>query len=85
MAGGHLGGHLSYAKGVGVDQTTFERRPDDWRPALADAALGEGQQRAVDVEGVQVAPRARRRPRPWRTAAATEAALSTAARSPTVV
>ena len=54
MAGGHLGGHLSYAKGVGVDQTTFERRPDDWRPALADAALGEGQRRAVDVEGVQV-------------------------------
>ena len=29
-------------------------RPDGWRPALADAALGDGQRRAVDVEGDQV-------------------------------
>jgi nitrite reductase/ring-hydroxylating ferredoxin subunit/uncharacterized membrane protein len=52
--GGHLGGHLSYAKGVGVDQTTFEERPTDWRPALADAALGEGERQLVEVEGVGV-------------------------------
>lgn len=52
--GGHLGAHLSYAKGVGVDQTTFEERPSDWRPALADAALGEGDRRLVDVDGVSV-------------------------------
>ena len=52
--GGHLGAHLSYAKGVGVDQTTFEERPTDWRPALADAALGEGERRLVEVDGVAV-------------------------------
>jgi nitrite reductase/ring-hydroxylating ferredoxin subunit/uncharacterized membrane protein len=52
--GGHLGGHLSYSKGVGVDQTTFEERPTDWTVALADAAIGEGEKKAVDVEGVTV-------------------------------
>ncbi len=52
--GGHLGGHLSYAKGVGVDQTTFEVRPTDWRPAVAEAALGEGERRVVDVDGAAV-------------------------------
>ena len=52
--GGHLGGHLSYAKGVGVDQTTFEVRPTDWRPALADAELGEGDRRVVEVDGLPV-------------------------------
>ncbi len=52
--GGHLGGHLSYAKGVGVDQTTFERRPTDWRPAVAEASLGEGDRRVVDVDGASV-------------------------------
>lgn len=52
--GGHLGAHLSYSKGVGVDQTTFEERPSDWTPALADAALGEGDRKAVDVDGVTV-------------------------------
>ena len=52
--GGHLGGHLSYAKGVGVDQTTFEERPTEWRRALADAELAEGDRRLVDVDGVAV-------------------------------
>jgi nitrite reductase/ring-hydroxylating ferredoxin subunit/uncharacterized membrane protein len=52
--GGHLGGHLSYSKGVGVDQTTFEERPSDWTVALADAAIGEGESKAVDVDGVTV-------------------------------
>jgi nitrite reductase/ring-hydroxylating ferredoxin subunit/uncharacterized membrane protein len=52
--GGHLGGHLSYAKGVGVDQTTFEERPTDWRRALDDASLGEGERRLVEVDGVGV-------------------------------
>ncbi len=52
--GGHLGGHLSYSKGVGVDQTTFEARPAEWKVALADAALGEGETKAVDVDGTTV-------------------------------
>ena len=52
--GGHLGGHLSYSKGVGVDQTTFEERPTEWTLALADAALGEAETRTVEVDGVTV-------------------------------
>src|SRR3954469_9111079 len=34
--GGHLGGHLSYAKGVGVDETAFTELPDDWTEVLDD-------------------------------------------------
>jgi nitrite reductase/ring-hydroxylating ferredoxin subunit/uncharacterized membrane protein len=49
--GGHLGGHLSYSKGVGVDQTTFQKRPTDWTFALADGALAEGESTAVEVSG----------------------------------
>jgi nitrite reductase/ring-hydroxylating ferredoxin subunit/uncharacterized membrane protein len=33
-AGGWLGGDLAYARGVGVDQTLFDREPEDWTPAL---------------------------------------------------
>jgi nitrite reductase/ring-hydroxylating ferredoxin subunit/uncharacterized membrane protein len=53
-AGGYLGGHLSYAEGVGVDTTTFEEYPEDWTQALADAALGEGEMKAVQVEGAEI-------------------------------
>ena len=35
-AGGYLGGHLSYAEGVGVDQTAFEERPRRWTPVLRE-------------------------------------------------
>jgi nitrite reductase/ring-hydroxylating ferredoxin subunit/uncharacterized membrane protein len=33
-AGGWLGGHLSYARGVGVNQTTFEDWPEDWTAVI---------------------------------------------------
>ena len=52
--GGYLGGHLTYAEGVGVAMTTFEDYPEDWTQALADAALGEGEMKAVDVGGVSI-------------------------------
>jgi nitrite reductase/ring-hydroxylating ferredoxin subunit len=32
-AAGFLGGHLSFAKGVGPDQTIFDSGPDDWTDA----------------------------------------------------
>ncbi len=35
---GYLGGHLSFAKGVGPDQTAYDAGPADWTPA-ADASL----------------------------------------------
>jgi nitrite reductase/ring-hydroxylating ferredoxin subunit/uncharacterized membrane protein len=53
-AGGYLGGHLTYAEGVGVNMATFEEYPQDWTSALADAALGEGEMRAVDVGGAAI-------------------------------
>lgn len=53
-AGGWLGGHLSYAEGVGVDVTVFEDYPGDWTPVLADAELREGEPRRVEVDGVPI-------------------------------
>ena len=35
--GGYLGGHLAYARGVGVNTTAFQSGPDDWT-ALGDLA-----------------------------------------------
>jgi nitrite reductase/ring-hydroxylating ferredoxin subunit len=49
--GGHLGGHLSYAKAVGVDQTAFEAGPDEWTEVLDEPALGEGELKGVEVDG----------------------------------
>ena len=53
-AGGHLGGHLSYAKGVGIDQTAFTSGPPEWRDAAAEEAVAEGSLHAVTVDGQQV-------------------------------
>src|SRR3954468_10244644 len=33
---GHLGGHLSYAKAVGVDQTAFASGPENWTEVFDD-------------------------------------------------
>jgi len=33
-AGGHLGGHLAFRLGIGVDQTAFDRGPTEWAQAL---------------------------------------------------
>src|SRR4051795_12372170 len=34
-----LGGHLSFGRGVGVNQTAFEEFPKDWTPLLGEADL----------------------------------------------
>jgi nitrite reductase/ring-hydroxylating ferredoxin subunit/uncharacterized membrane protein len=49
--GGHLGGHLSFAKGVGVDRTAFEAAPDEWTQVLGDAELAEGRLRGASANG----------------------------------
>lgn len=41
-AGGWLGGHLSYALGVGVDTTVFQRFPEDWTDVAAADDLRPG-------------------------------------------
>jgi nitrite reductase/ring-hydroxylating ferredoxin subunit/uncharacterized membrane protein len=51
--GGYLGGHLLQELGVGVDNTAFETRPDEWTHACPEAELS-GQPRAVQVDGASV-------------------------------
>jgi nitrite reductase/ring-hydroxylating ferredoxin subunit/uncharacterized membrane protein len=53
-ASGWLGGHLSYANGVGVAQTAFEHPPEEWTPALRDSDLPEGESRHAEVAGIGV-------------------------------
>jgi nitrite reductase/ring-hydroxylating ferredoxin subunit/uncharacterized membrane protein len=53
-AGGYLGGHLTYAQGVGVDQTRFDQGPTDWTPAIDGSQLEEGRPRTVVVEETPV-------------------------------
>lgn len=52
--GGLLGGHLSFARGIGVDQTVFEHAGDDWTDVLGDTELAEGEPRVVEAAGVPV-------------------------------
>jgi nitrite reductase/ring-hydroxylating ferredoxin subunit/uncharacterized membrane protein len=52
--GGHLGGHLTYGQGVGVDQTTFHKPPSDWTRVLGDDELAEGDSTAVEADGVTI-------------------------------
>jgi nitrite reductase/ring-hydroxylating ferredoxin subunit/uncharacterized membrane protein len=52
--GGHLGGHLSYAKAVGVDATAFGPALDDWTEAGPAGAIGEGEAVRRSAGGVDV-------------------------------
>jgi nitrite reductase/ring-hydroxylating ferredoxin subunit len=36
-----LGGHLSFVRGVGVNQTAFEELPDSWTPVADASQLGD--------------------------------------------
>ncbi|MDQ1650435.1 MAG: hypothetical protein QOG60_2492 [Frankiaceae bacterium] len=53
-ATGYLGGHLSYAYGVGVDTTAFQGAPEDWSDVAAENDVVEGQAQQVDLGGVPV-------------------------------
>jgi nitrite reductase/ring-hydroxylating ferredoxin subunit len=50
----YLGGHLSFAKGVGVDQTAFEEAPTDWQPAIPSEELQEDEPTPAMVGAVEV-------------------------------
>jgi nitrite reductase/ring-hydroxylating ferredoxin subunit/uncharacterized membrane protein len=53
--GGWLGGHISYAQGVGVDTTVFDVGPEDWTgTGVREAELLEGRPRCVMAESVPV-------------------------------
>ena len=53
-AAGYLGGHLTFAEGVGVDRTVFEDGAGEWTDALADGELPEGAARCVEADGTTV-------------------------------
>jgi nitrite reductase/ring-hydroxylating ferredoxin subunit/uncharacterized membrane protein len=53
-ASGFLGGHLAYRKGVGVAQTAFQPRLEDWTPVLDDEDLPAGRPTRVSVDGTDV-------------------------------
>ncbi len=42
-AGGHLGGHLSYDKGVGVNQTAFDALPEESTSTVPEDEVREGE------------------------------------------
>lgn len=53
-AAGWLGGDLTLARGVGVDQTAFQEGPQDWTPALDASMLGDDRPTAATVGDVTV-------------------------------
>lgn len=52
--GGHLGGHLIEALGVGVDNTVFDIGPEEWLDVGTADDVVEGQPHLVDAGGVAV-------------------------------
>jgi nitrite reductase/ring-hydroxylating ferredoxin subunit len=50
--GGWLGGHLSYAMGVGVDTTVFQHGETEWTYLAHEAEVQTGVLRAADFAGV---------------------------------
>jgi nitrite reductase/ring-hydroxylating ferredoxin subunit/uncharacterized membrane protein len=54
MAGGYLGGHLSFVKGVGPAQTVYDPGPTDWTPAADASQLPEGRPTRVVVDETPV-------------------------------
>lgn len=54
LTGAYLGGHLSYAKKVGVKYYEEPTEPQGWTPALDASKLREREPRRVDVAGQPV-------------------------------
>jgi nitrite reductase/ring-hydroxylating ferredoxin subunit/uncharacterized membrane protein len=48
-AGGYLGAHLTFARGVGPNQTAFDEGPTDWTATIDAADLPAGQPRSCVV------------------------------------
>ena len=53
-AGGFLGAHMSYAQGVGPNQTTYDPGPTDWTHAAGSDELSSGTPKAVVVQDTPV-------------------------------
>jgi nitrite reductase/ring-hydroxylating ferredoxin subunit/uncharacterized membrane protein len=48
-AGGYLGGHLSYSRGVGVNNAFYQHEPEDWTAVMDAADLAEGNPAKAEV------------------------------------
>jgi nitrite reductase/ring-hydroxylating ferredoxin subunit/uncharacterized membrane protein len=53
-ASGHLGGHLSYARGVGVDQTAFDASVEDWTRACFASEVLEDEPYVATINGTEI-------------------------------
>jgi nitrite reductase/ring-hydroxylating ferredoxin subunit/uncharacterized membrane protein len=53
-ASGYLGGHMSYVRGVGVNQTAFDPGPQEWTATVPATELIEGRMHPADVDGTPV-------------------------------
>jgi nitrite reductase/ring-hydroxylating ferredoxin subunit len=51
---GYLGGHLSFAQGIGPDQTIYDAGPTDWTAAGDAADLAAGEPRRVVVDDTPI-------------------------------
>jgi nitrite reductase/ring-hydroxylating ferredoxin subunit/uncharacterized membrane protein len=49
-----LGGHLSFGRGVGVNQTAFEEAPSDWTAVLDDHELVDGKLAGARANGAAI-------------------------------
>ena len=54
VVAGYLGGHLSYVRGVNVNRTAYEERPQEWTRAMSEAELTDDTPTRVDVAGASV-------------------------------
>ena len=50
----YLGGHLSFSRGVGVNQTAFEDPPEQWTAVLGENGLEEGKLTGARANGAAV-------------------------------
>lgn len=51
---GHIGGELSFAQGVGINRTAWQRGPNRFTPVLDQAEVDTGELKRVEAGGVPV-------------------------------
>jgi nitrite reductase/ring-hydroxylating ferredoxin subunit len=54
LAGGYLGGHLAFSRGIGPDETVFDPGPGDWTAAADASQLPQGRPMRVVVDETPV-------------------------------
>jgi nitrite reductase/ring-hydroxylating ferredoxin subunit/uncharacterized membrane protein len=52
--GGYLGGHLTYSRGVGVNNAFYQHEPEDWTAVMDAADLQAGSPAKAEVDGATI-------------------------------